>query len=92
MALLQISKKLIIQKVDKELVCFDSDNAYLYSFNEVGEYIFKKMKLGWDTDKIVLALAKTYNVELKVLKRDVTKLIQDMKKAKLLVSTARAKK
>lgn len=92
MAKLQISKKLIIQKVDKELVCFDSDNAYLYSFNEVGEYIFKKIKLGWNEEKIVLALAKIYDIELKILKKDVTKLIQDMKKAKLLVSPARAKK
>jgi hypothetical protein len=85
MAKLQVSKKLIIQKVDNRLVCFDSNNAYLYTFNEVGEYIFKKIRLGWDEEKIVVTLAKIYAVEAKILKKDVKKLVVDMKKAKLLL-------
>lgn len=86
MAKLQINKKLIIQKVDNGLVCFDPDKAYLYSFNEVGEFIFKKIKLGWDEDKIITALIKMYMVEPQTLKKDVTKLIKDMKKVRLLTS------
>ena len=83
----KFNKNLIIQKIDNSLVGFDTDKSFLYTFNETAEYIFKKLKLGWEEDKIGEALAKKYEVPLPTLKKDVKKLIKDMVKNKIIAST-----
>ena len=83
----KINKNLILQKMDENLVGFDVDRSFLYNFNETAEFIFKKIKLGWEEEKIVLALAKIYDVALPALKKDVKTLIKDMVKNKIIYST-----
>jgi len=83
----KINKSLILQKMDKNLVGFDVDRSFLYTFNETAEFIFKKIKIGWEEEKIVLALVKIYNVALPTLKKDVKSLIKDMVKNKIIYST-----
>lgn len=78
------NKNLILQKMDSSFVGFDTDKSYLYTFNETAEFIFKKIKLGWDEEKIVLYLAKKYEVDLPTLRTDVKKIIKDMLKNKIL--------
>lgn len=79
------NKKLIIQKIDKDLVIFDSDRSYLFTFNETAEYIFKKVKLGWEEDKIVLMLEKKYMVKKEIIKKDLKVLIKDMLKNRIIL-------
>ena len=73
--------------MDKSLVGFDAKRSSFYTFNETAEFVFKKIKLGWKEEKIVTALAKTYDVALPALKKDVKTLIKDMMKNKIIYST-----
>lgn len=80
-----INKNLILQKTDEGLVGFETEKSFLYTFNETAEFIFKKIKLNWEEEKIVSALAKKYEVTLSTLKKDVKALIKDMLKYRILI-------
>jgi hypothetical protein len=82
----KINKKYIFQKVDSQLVVFDTDKSFLYTFNETAEFILKKIKLGFEEKKIVETLEKKYDVPLSVLKNDVKKTIKEMLKNKIIYS------
>lgn len=82
----RINKDIILQEIDNSLIAFDTDKSYLYTFNETAEFIFKKIKLGWEEEKVVLALAKKYDATLPTLKKDVKALIKDMIKNKIIYS------
>jgi len=84
---LKVNKNLILQKMDNKLVGFDVDKSLLYTFNETAEFIFNKVKLGWEEEKIVLTLAKKYEVTLPTVKKDVKALIKDMIKNKIFYTT-----
>jgi hypothetical protein len=80
----RITKNLILQKLDNKLIGFDVEKSYLYTFNETAEFIFKKIKAGWDEKKILSALAKKYRVDASILKKDMQELIKNMVKNKIL--------
>jgi len=80
----KINKNHILQKIDNSLVGFDTDKSFLYTFNETAEYIFKKLKLGWEEDKIGEALAKKYDAPLPLLKKDVKAIIKSMIKNNII--------
>ena len=80
----KINKNLILQKMDKNLVGFDTEGSFLYTFNETAQYIFKKIKLGWEEDKIVDMMEQSYQIDAITLKKDVKSLIKDMLKNKIL--------
>lgn len=87
----KINKGFIIQKLDDKTVIFDGEESILYTFNETASYIFKKLKLGWEIDKIVQALVKKYEVKEAKAKKDVKDLANDLKKKNIL-SVLKAKK
>ena len=78
------NKNLILQKIDSSLVGFDTDRSFLYTFNETAEFIFKKLKLGWEEEKIITALTKKYEIEILVVKIDIKTVIKDMLKNKII--------
>lgn len=80
----KVNKNLILQVLDNNLVGFDINNSYLFTFNEVAEYIFKKIKIGWEEEKIISTLATRYKKPLSPLKKDVKKTIKDMIKYKII--------
>lgn len=81
----KINKALILQKMDNKLIGFDVDKSLLYTFNETAEFIFKKIKAGWDVEKIIDALLKIHEIDETTLKKDVNALISDMKKNRIIV-------
>ena len=58
----QIQKGLIIQKIDKETVIFDTEESVLYSLNETAAEIFKMIKKGLKEEEIVERMVKKYEV------------------------------
>jgi hypothetical protein len=80
-----VNKNIMLQKLDGKLIGFDTDRSYIYTFNESAEYVFKKIKLGWDVEHIINGLLKKYDVTLAVLKKDVKLLIRDMIKSKIIL-------
>jgi len=83
----KINNDIITHRIDNLLVGIDSKKSLLYTFNETAEFIFNKVKLGWEEEKIVLTLAKKYEVTLPTVKKDVKALIKDMIKNKIFYTT-----
>lgn len=80
----QVRKGFIIQKLDDKTVIFDGEESILYSFNETASYIFKKIKRSWNEKKIIQGLVKRYKIAEKRAKKDVSELLRDLKKKKII--------
>jgi len=87
----KINKGLIVQKLDKKTVIFDSDKSVLYTFNETASEIFRWLKKGLDKKEIVAKIVKKYRVKEDKVKNDFDQLIGDLLKKKIL-SFAKPKK
>ena len=80
----KVNRNLILQKLDNKLVGFDVERSFLYTFNETAEYVFKKIKLGWEENKIASLLAKRYKITGKDALKDIKILLKDLKKNRIL--------
>jgi len=81
----KINKKFIIQKLDGKTVIFDGEKSVLFSLNETASFMFQKIKAGWDREKIVSTLVKTYAVQKKKVEEDLNKMINDLVKKRVLL-------
>lgn len=81
----KVNRNLILQKLDNKLVGFDVERSFLYTFNETAEYVFKKIKRGWEVNKIASLLAKRYEITGKDALKDSKTLLKELKKNKILV-------
>lgn len=84
MAQYKINKGFIVQKLGKKTVIFDGEKSVLYTFNETASFIFQKLKLGWGKEKIVEALTKNYGIEKKKAQEDLSVLLKDLLKKKII--------
>jgi len=80
----KLNKGYITQKLDNKTVLFDGDNSILYTFNETASYIFGKMKLGWEKEKIIEQMIKKYNINKTKVENDFDELLSDLKKKKII--------
>ena len=80
----KINKGFITQRLDNKTVIFDGEESVLYTFNETASYIFSKLKLGWDKEKIKDGLAKRYGISEKKAEADLKDLIKDLLKKKII--------
>lgn len=87
----KINRNIILQKLDNKLVGFDVERSFLYTFNETAEYIYKKLKSGWEENKIAANLIKKYEVPASTVKKDIRSLIRDMIKNKILLEASTKK-
>lgn len=84
MAKYKINKGFIIQKLANKITMFDGEESLLYSFNETASYVFSRLKLGWEKNKITGELPKVYAVTLEEARRDVENLIADLLSRKVI--------
>lgn len=82
----KINKKLIFQNVDSELIIFDTDNSHLYTLNATAEFIFKKIKSGWQEEKILDVLENRYEVARISLRKDFKTIVNEMIKNKIITT------
>jgi len=80
----KIIKGLIQQKLGDKTVIFDGEESVLYTFNETASFIFQKLKLGWEEEKIIKTLVKKYQIKEKRAEKDVNDLISDLLKKKII--------
>lgn len=83
---MKINKGFIIQKLDDKTVIFDGEESVLYTFNETASFIFQKLKIGWDEEKIVETVIKKYGIKKEKAKKDFNELISDLKKKEIISS------
>jgi len=79
-----MKKNLIFQKINKEMVIFDSEKSLLYSLNKTAYYIWKKLKLAWNKKQIIDSLSKKYEVSKSKIEIDYDKIIKEMRKKKIM--------
>lgn len=80
----RINKGFITQKIANKLTIFDSDTLILYTFNETASFIFNKIKLKCNQQKIIEDLAKKYHIDKIEAKKDITRLIKELKQKKII--------
>ena len=80
----KINKGFIVQKVGDKSTIFDGEESVLYTFNKTGAAIFEKIKFGWDKDKIVSFLSKTYSINLKKAEEDFDEFMTELIKSKII--------
>lgn len=80
----KVRKGFITEKLDEKTVIFDGEESILYTFNETASDIFKKIKLGWDEQKITTELVKKYKISESKAKKDLRELLVDLKKKKII--------
>jgi len=81
----QIQKGLIIQKIDKETVIFDTEESVLYSLNETAAEIFKMIKKGLKEEEIVERMVKKYEVRKEKVEKDVRELVEELRKRGIVI-------
>jgi len=81
----QIQKGLIIQKIDKETVIFDAEESVLYTLNETAAEIFRLIKKGLEEDEIIEKIVKKYDVKKEKVEKDIKKLLEELKKKKIIL-------
>lgn len=84
MAKYKINKGFITQKLDDKIVIFDSEESMLYTLNETASYIFKKLKSGWDKEKIIQNIGKKYKINQKKINQDFDDLIENLIKKNII--------
>ena len=80
----KINKKFIIQKLDGKIVIFDGEKSVLNTLNSTATFMFQKIKVGWDKEKIVEAMIKIYSIDEKSVKKDFDTLIKELVKQKII--------
>lgn len=82
----KINKGFIAQKLGNKLTIFDAEESTLFTFNETASYIFQKLKLGWDIDKIVEMLVLKFKIKEEKAQKDTLNFIKDLKSKKIIKS------
>ena len=80
----KIKKGLIIEKVNKKTVIFDTSNSTLNSFNKTASEIFEMLRKNLTEEEIINKIANKYSIKKERAEKDLKNLILDLKKKKIL--------
>ena len=80
----KINKGFITQKLDDKTAIFDGEESLRYTFNETASFIFQKLKIGWEEERIVGVLAKKYGIKPKKAQDDLNGLLKDLLRKKII--------
>jgi len=80
----KIKKGLIIEKVNKKTVIFDTNNSTLNSFNKTASEIFEMLRKNLTEEEIINKIANKYSIKKERAEKDLKNLILDLKKKKIL--------
>lgn len=80
----KINKGLIVQKIEGNMVIFDGNESFLYTFNETASYIFSLLKKGLDEKGIVDKMVKSYGITAGRAEKDVKATIGQLFQAKII--------
>ncbi|MFA5770292.1 MAG: PqqD family protein [Patescibacteria group bacterium] len=81
----KIKRGLIFEKKGSKITIFDPEKSILYQFNETASFIFSKLKLGWQKEKIINVLIDKYNNEEISIKNDFINFIAKLKNRSLII-------
>ncbi len=84
----KINKGFITQKMGEKMTIFDAEESVLYTFNETASYIFSKIKLGWEKQRIIDRMVEKYKIKEKKAQEDLKNLLKDLRRKKIISQKA----
>jgi hypothetical protein len=81
-----VNDKIIAREIQGETVLLNKENGDYFSLNTVGTEIFNCIHKGMEIETIVSFLLARYDVEYNKLKNDVTSLVSELKRKKIILS------
>lgn len=82
----KINKNLFVQNIDGKIVIFNGEEFVYYTLNETAGYVFKKIRIQEDEEKIVNAVVKRYQIKQERANKDLRDLVSDLKNKKIISS------
>jgi polyhydroxyalkanoate synthesis regulator phasin len=70
--------------LEDKITIFDGELSLLYTFSETASFIFSKIKLGWEKNKLIDALVKKYGISGKKAEKDVEEFMQELRCKKIV--------
>lgn len=86
MVKIKINKNLLFEKIDDQLVCFDSDKSIIYYFNNTAKEIFLLIKKNKTKKEIVDIFLKKYQINEKQLVNDIEFFLNELRKKKIILN------
>ncbi len=83
----KINKGFIVQKVGDKSTIFDGEESIIYTFNKTGTLIFEKIKNGWEKEKIINFLSKTFSITEARAGEDFEDFTNELIKSKIIRKT-----
>ena len=80
----KINKGIINQKQNDKITIFDGNRSVLYHFNETASLIFEMLKRGKAENEIISSVKKRFNVDEKIIKRDMDVFLKNLKKIEVI--------
>lgn len=88
----QLNKGFVAQDLEDKIIIFDEKNSMLHTLNESASYVFRKIKSGWEDEKITSSLVKRYGIAEKRAIQDLKAIRAQFKRKKIFTSPSDAKK
>ncbi len=80
----KINKGHIIEKLENKIIIFDGEKSVLYTLNETASFIFRKIRLSWEKEKIITSLIEKYGIKREKAQVDFEDLLKDLLSKKII--------
>ena len=81
---IEIENKLIIENFDDGMIILNMSSGKYIEFNVLGQKIFSLLEKYGDTEKIFIYLINEFDVDEKVLRKDIESFIKKLEKLNIL--------
>ena len=81
---IEIENKLIVENFDDGMIILNMGSGKYIEFNVLGQKIFSLLEKYGDTEKIFIDLINEFDVDEKVLRKDIESFIKKLKKLNIL--------
>ena len=81
---IEIKNKLIVENFDDGMIMLNMSSGKYIEFNSLGQKIFSLLEKYGDTEKIFIDLINEFDVDEKVLRKDIESFIKKLEKLNVL--------
>jgi hypothetical protein len=80
----ELKNNLTIRRIKNELFVFDSDNATVHTFNEIGAQIFLLIEGHTSQSDIVKNITEQHDISMETCQNDISEFIQELQHKQLI--------
>ncbi len=83
---IQINGEFEMMELGEETVLLSTENFTVTTLNSTGIFCFKKIQQGRDLTEIIDEISEAFEVEARIVQKDVERFIEDLKNKGLLIN------